>query len=98
MLRRLSVPQIGLSDHFPVCLVCKFNEGLSKGKMHLTIKYSLFKNFDPTRLVDDLTRVPWQELNVLDSDRHTMLETFELLFNEVINDHAPLQEKHVKLW
>ena len=63
----------------------------------MTINYRSFKDFDPTRFVDDLTRVPWHELSVLDTDPDAALETFELLFNEVVNDHAPLQEKRVKL-
>ena len=83
---------------FLFAFVCKFNGGIPKGKTHLTIKYRSFKDFDPTRFVDDLTRVPWQELNALDTNPDAALETFNLLFNEAINDHVPLQEKRVKLW
>ncbi|CAB3993520.1 Hypothetical predicted protein [Paramuricea clavata] len=95
---RISVPQIGLSDHFPVCFIRKFNGGLCKAKSHLTIKYRCFKMFDSAKFIKDLENVPWQELAAIDTDPDAALDTFERLFNNHINDHAPMKEKRVKLW
>ncbi|CAB4007128.1 RNA-directed DNA polymerase from mobile element jockey [Paramuricea clavata] len=95
---RISVPQIGLSDHFPVCFIRKFNGGLCREKSHLTIKYRCFKMFDSAKFIKDLENVPWQKLAAIDTDPDAALDTFERLFNDVINDHAPMKEKRVKLW
>lgn len=70
---QVTVPQIGISDHFPVCLVRKVNSGLPKVKGHLTIKYRCFKNFDSIKF----QKVSWQQLEIIDTDPYTALDTFE---------------------
>ena len=56
---QVAVPKIGISDHFPVCLVRKLKKGLLKPKTHLTIKYRCYNTFDETKFLDDLEQVPW---------------------------------------
>lgn len=58
----VAVPQLGLSDHFPVCFFRRLNGGLIKKKYHQVIRYRYFKNFDGAASLQDLEKVPWQEL------------------------------------
>ena len=94
---QVAVPKIGISDHFPVCLVRKLKKGLLKPTTHLTIKYCCYKNFDETKFLDDLEQVPWHQIKAADSDPDSALANFESLFHDVLNEHAPVIEKRVKL-
>ncbi len=61
----IDIPQIGLSDHFPVFLTRKTNCSLPKWSHH-TIKYRSYKNFDETSFLSDLQSVPWDIIKVFD--------------------------------
>ena len=43
-IRSVKVPRIGLSDHYPTCIV--FKESFGRKHSHTTIKYRCYKNFD----------------------------------------------------
>ena len=74
----------------------KVNSGLTKEKGHLTIKCRCYKNFDIKKFQGDLDRVPWDGIGAIDTDPDSALDTFEKLFNEVVDIHAPLKERRVK--
>ena len=47
------VPPTGLSDHFPVVIVCKHNGYFAKMETHKTIKYRGFKDFEQEKFIED---------------------------------------------
>ena len=93
-VRNVDVPKIGLSDHYPTCVVFKNNFGTKR--CHSTIKYRSFKNFDQKQFLDDLNQCPWNSINSTENIDN-MLEIWYTLFLDVINKHLPLQTKIVKM-
>ena len=49
-----------------------------------------FKNYSSERFNNDITKVPWSVLETFD-DPEDKLHAFNLLFNEVLDRHAPLK-------
>lgn len=62
---------------------------------HDTIKYRRFKNFDKESFIYDLDTTPWSVIDIF-QDVNDKLDTWELIFNSVINQYAPIVEKRVK--
>lgn len=54
----IKVPEIGISDHFPVFLTRKTNCATPKSS-HNTITYRSYKNFDEQEFLSELQSVPW---------------------------------------
>ena len=54
----IKVPQIGLSDHFPIFLTRKTNSSSPKSSRH-TIRYRSYKNFNEGNFTSDLQSAPW---------------------------------------
>ncbi len=92
-IRKHHVPQSGMSDHYPVCLVHKVS-GQRNGH-HTTIKYRSYKTFDPIKFNDDLDKVPWSILDTLDDVNDALYRLLCLLQN-VRDEHIPWCEKQVK--
>ena len=88
------VATISISDHFPVCYSRSHNSATLK-RNHTSIKYRSYKNFNQAAFLEDLTLVPW---NVCESfeDSNDTLACWVQLFLEVVEKHAPLQERRVK--
>lgn len=95
---QVKVSEIGISDHFPVCIVRKINGGFTKLNKHIFVKYRCYKNFSTPKFLEDLKQVPWDQLQMIDSNPDEALFTFERLLNEVIDEHAPMKERRVKRW
>ena len=87
------MPKIGLSDHFPTCIVMKGSFG--KKHSHTTIRYRTYKNFDQAKLLEDLHQVPWSTIDLFDNI-DDCLDVWYNLFNGVIDKHLPWKEKRVK--
>ena len=49
-----------------------------------------FKNYSSERFNNDITRAPWSVLETFD-DPDDKLHAFNLLFNEILDRHAPLK-------
>ena len=96
MVYSTHVPPIGLSDHCPVVVVRKHNGSYAKMDTHRTIKYRNFKNFNEQKFQEDLHNTPWNILEMID-DPNERLEMWESMFLSVVNSHAPLIEKRVKV-
>ena len=52
----LTVPKIGLSDHFPIFVTRKMHVKPPKTN-HYTISYRSYKNFDEAKFVEDLQSI-----------------------------------------
>ncbi len=59
----IDVPQIGISDHYPIFFSRKVNAQAQK-MSHNTIKYRSFKNFDEQQFKADLNSAPWDVVKV----------------------------------
>lgn len=87
------VIQIALSDHYPTCCVRLHNS--YRKQAHTTIKYRSYKHFNEQAFQEDLAKVPFSTLDTI-TDPNEALETWQCMFLEVVNKHAPLKEKRVK--
>ena len=89
-----SVASIGLSDHCPV-IVVKKKDSFAKTNMHKNIHYHDFKNFDECQFTEQLTNAPRSLINMTDNV-DVKLDLFKQLYISVLNEHAPIVERHVK--
>ena len=91
----VKVPDLSVSDHYPV--ICNWSTKLPKPKKncHTTITYRSFKNFNQSAFLSDLDKVPFHTV-LLASDPDTALSVWYDLFLRVLDRHAPLRVKRVK--
>jgi len=90
----IDVPQIGLSDHFPVFLTRKTNVSAPKLSHH-SITYRSLKKFNEENFKNDLMCIPWDVIKVFD-DVNDALDSWYTLFNEVLDRHVPIKRQRVK--
>ena len=88
-VKSVSVPKLGLSDHFPIFVTRKMHSHIPKGKHHYTISYRSFKNFDENRFISDLQAVPWDLIKLFD-DTDDILEAWTDLFLQVVDKNIPI--------
>lgn len=93
-IQHVDVPNIGLSDHYPVFFTRKMNFVPPK-RTHHTIKYRSFKNFNETKFIEDLKSVPWDIIKIFDNVDDA-LEAWYSLFKDAVDKHAPLKQHRVK--
>ena len=94
-ISNIVVPDIGLSDHFPV-FVCRKYFKHNKDSTHKTINYSDYKNVDTDALIAKyLENTPWDSAFVFD-DVDDIIETLQLLLNQVLNEYIPVKQKRVR--
>lgn len=93
-INHVSVSKLCISDHYAIFGNRKLN--FSPGKhSHQTITYRSFKSFDENNFISDLLQVPWEIIGSFDS-LDEIVETWNTMFLEVINKHAPLKAHRVK--
>ena len=90
-----TVPQVGLSDHFPIFISRKTNGSYSLKSTHYTISYRSFKNFDENKFINDLQSTPWDVIKIFD-DVNDIVETWSTLFCDIVDKHLPLRKHRVK--
>lgn len=84
--------ETGLSDH---CLVYTvLNTKLLRSRSESIFKRSL-KNFDQTAFLDDLSKVPFCAAYVFE-DPDDVYWCWEKLFNQVLDDHAPIRKVNMR--
>ena len=59
----VSVPVLGVSDHYPVCITRKLAKSFDKGPVHKYISYRDTKRFNETDFLSDLENQPWWKIN-----------------------------------
>ena len=91
----VSVPVLGLSDHYPVCITRKLSKSFKNGPVHKFISYRNIKMFDETQFLHALANQPWSVLNIFD-DANDALDYFSYIFNSVLSTHAPKTKRRVK--
>ena len=90
----VNVPEIGLSDHFPIFLTRKTNCTEPKFSHH-SITYRSFKFFNEQMFINDLQSAPWDVIKIFD-DTNDTLETWSSMFIEIVDKHLPLKTHRVK--
>ena len=93
-ITNISVPCIGLSDHFPVFL-CRNYVELNLESGHKQINYLDFKNLNTEAMLSDLKDLPWDSAFVFNDVDYT-LDALELILSEVVKKHIPKKQKCVK--
>ena len=90
----INVPEIGLSDHFPIFLTRKTNCTMPK-LSHQTISYRSFKTFNEQEFINDLQSAPWDIIKIFD-DTNDTLDSWTSMFIEIVDKHLPLKTLRVK--
>lgn len=90
----INVPEIGLSDHYPIFVTRKCSTSIPKFTHH-TITYRSFKQFNKDDFINDLESTPWDIIKVFD-DTNEIVDTWSSLFLKIVDKHLPLKTQRVK--
>ena len=88
-----TVPQLGLSDHYPIFCSRKIN--YFKKSRHFCIKYRSLKNFNEDEFLTDLSAVNWNTL-IESQDVNEVVSSFIDKFCSIIDKHVPMRQHRVK--
>ncbi len=86
-IRQWSVPKSGMSHHFLTSMV--------RNATTVMIHYRCTKDLDPEKLTAVLEKLHWSILDIFD-DPDEALYMWMSLYENVINEHLPWRERHVK--
>ena len=87
-----SVIDAAFSDHLPIFI--RISSSVAKPQPSL-ITHRSFKHFCQATFEDDLSTAPWHVMDIFE-DPDDKLESFNLLFTEILDQHAPLKTIKVK--
>ena len=82
-----------ISDHDFVYCRRKINTAKFR---HRTIKCRNFRNYNPTRLRDDVKNINWNPIYDNNTDVNSALTYFTSELKSVFDAHAPITEKRIK--
>ena len=88
------VPNIAISDHFPVCATRKCSQNSRRSKP-LEIKYRDFKTFDENVFLEDLANSEIWKVEQIDNSNDALQE-FYTHFLSILNKHAKIKTKRVR--
>ena len=91
----VQVPQISLSDHYPICFTRKLCSNSSSGPIHNVIKYRNVQGFNENHFNTCLKKQPWSNIEICE-DVDESLDCFISMFSKVLNSQAPIKQKRVK--
>lgn len=81
-----------ISDH---CIVfCTMKSGVPKAPPK-TIEYRSYRTYDKTSFVHDLEAIDWNTVEA-NNDFNSAVETWDHLFSDVANTHAPIKKARIK--
>ena len=81
-----------ISDHSLVYLTLKLKVQRTRTSYITTRSY---KNFDPDKFIEDLSQVPFHMVSFF-KDLDDQVDTFNILFHDVLNKHAPIKRVKIK--
>ena len=93
-ISRVHVGKFSISDHFAIFGNRKLNVQI-KNKEHHVITYRSFRHFDENLFCKDLSEVPWEIIATFD-DVDDMVQTWNRLFLEIVDKHAPIKQHRIK--
>ena len=91
-ISKAGVVHLGISDHSLVFMTLKIS--YERTGSHRTIETRAFKNFNHHHFLDDVAQQPWNKI-FSETNPEAMWEVWKDLFMEVVDRHAPLQNKRV---
>ena len=83
----------GISDHSLIFAIRKIS---IMNKQENTIKIRNMKNFNEHNFINELQEQHWEYMYFFATDPNCMWEIWKTLFLEVLNKHAPIQNKKVR--
>ncbi|MCG8066696.1 MAG: hypothetical protein JAY84_02445 [Candidatus Thiodiazotropha taylori] len=89
------VPNLALSDHYPICFTRKTTKTQSTKRKHSSIKYRSFTKFDDAKFLDELN-LEIGKFKCSQTDSSSNFATWNAIFLAILNKHAPIKEKRVK--
>ncbi|WP_419587318.1 endonuclease/exonuclease/phosphatase family protein, partial [Thiolapillus sp.] len=95
LLHNVSVPNIGISDHYPVLCTWSMKLPRHAPKGHTTIQYRTFKRFNKDIFLFDISCAPFSNVYSFNDPDDAMLAWYNI-FMPIIDKHAPLRKKRVK--
>ena len=91
-ISKAGVVHLGISDHSLVFMTLKIC--YERTGSHRTIETRAFKNFNHHHFLDDVAQQPWHKI-FSETNPEVMWDVWKNLFMEVVDKHAPLQNKRV---
>ena len=91
----VSVPVLGVSDQYPVCITRKLAKSFDKEPVHRYVSYRDTKRFNETDFLNDLENQPWSVIDIFE-DASDALDFFSSIFSSVLPNHAPKKQRRVK--
>ena len=86
------VSNITISDHY---LIYAIHRNMPQRERPRLIETRNYKDFDAEIFLYDLSNQPWNNIKQLD-DPNEMLSTWNTLFLNTLNTHAPIKRKRVR--
>ena len=83
----------GISDHSLVFAIRKIS---IVTKQENTLEIRKMKNFDEGKFIEELLKQHWEYVYFFADDPNAMWEIWKNLFLEVLDKHAPLQQKKIR--
>ena len=93
-ITEVNVPNIAMSDHFPICVTRSSKHAPNKNT-HITIEYRDYKQFNENDFLLELATVNFDNL-LENNDPNTVLDGIHNLINPMLNKHAKVKIKRVK--
>ena len=88
------VPNISISDHYPICFLRNTKQKLKRGT-HKIIKYRCLKHFNEQLFHFDLACSKLEVVETM-ADPNFALEVFYSIIKTIVSKHAPVKEKRIK--
>ncbi len=88
---------VTLSDHCALLAVYSNKHSHASSDGHKFIQYRDMKNFNEATFLNDLGNVPWSVVETFENPNDA-LDTWYKLYENVLDDHAPIKKKRVKYW
>ncbi|XP_068723783.1 uncharacterized protein [Montipora capricornis] len=86
---------LSLSDRLPIFVSLNSRSNIFKQPRHKTLHIRSRKSLSIDAFIDDLSCAPWNTLEVF-NDPSEAIEQWYLLFNDVLDTHAPVKSRCVK--
>ena len=96
-IHNIVCPVVGLADRLPLFAVRKYSnqrERPNARKINNCIQYRNMKRFDAELFKQTLMQTPWDSVFIFD-DIDDMLDSWEKLFNDALEQHCPWRIKRV---
>lgn len=91
----ITVPEVAISDHYPICFTRCTSKNQFKRHTHKTIQYRCYTKFNEELFHRDLSHA-MDSFDVYLDNTNSNFENWSSRFMQIFNQHAPLRTKRVK--